>query len=279
MIQTKQFSLRGSAGSTMLADYVYDNQQPVKAIILFVHGFKGFKDWGAHHLSAAFFARNGYRFVKFNLSHSGVKTENPNDITDIQAFASNTISMEMADVDVMINYLEKTYTSEPINLIGHSRGGGIAILQAAKDNRINKLITWSAIGDFASLWKKEQEAEWEEKGTIDVINARTKEKMPLNLTLLQDYRTHKKEFDIMIAAGKIRIPWLIVHGDQDVNVDFKIAQHLAQAQPNAVLHKIEGANHVYGASHPYTSDNLPPELKEVCKQSLHHLEDNNLEGI
>jgi pimeloyl-ACP methyl ester carboxylesterase len=273
MIQTKQFSVTGSAGKTMLADCSYDDQQTIKGTILFVHGFKGFKDWGAHHLSAAFFAENGYRFVKFNLSHSGVADNRFNDITNIETFATNTISKEMADLDTMLDHIVEEYPSDPIGLIGHSRGGGLAILQAAKDNRISKLITWSAISDFSSLWKKEQEAEWEEKGTIEVINARTKEKMPLNVTLLRDYRAHQDEYDIISAAKKIRIPWLILHGDQDVNVNFKVAQQLAQAQPSAIIHKIEGANHVYGASHPYTERDLPAQLKEVCEQSLQHLKE------
>jgi pimeloyl-ACP methyl ester carboxylesterase len=268
MIQTTHFRLTGAAGRTMLADCSYDAQQAIKGILLFVHGFKGFKDWGAHHLSAAFFAENGYRFVKFNLSHSGVSEDQPNDITDIQAFADNTISREMADLGTMLDHLAKVYEGEPISLIGHSRGGGLVILQAAKDKRISKLITWSAIADFSSLWKKEQEEEWVKNGSIEVINARTKEKMPLNVTLLNDFKANEEAFNIIHAAKKVSVPWLILHGDQDVNVDFSLAQKLAQAQPRATIHKIEGANHVFGASHPYTSTTLPPQLQAVCDQTL-----------
>jgi uncharacterized protein len=92
--------------------------------------------------------------------------------------------------------------------------------------------------------------------------------MPLNSTLLYDFRKHKEEFDILKAAERISVPWLILHGDQDVNVDFNVAQQLAQRQIKAKIYKIEGANHVYGAFHPYTSDRLPDHLQQAVEKTL-----------
>ena len=42
-------------------------------MIIFVHGFMGFKDWGAWDLVQHFFVSKGYGFAKFNLSHMGVQ--------------------------------------------------------------------------------------------------------------------------------------------------------------------------------------------------------------
>ncbi len=271
MIKKEHFILTGAEGKVIFGDLTYDDMNTNQGTILFIHGFKGFKDWGAHNLTASFFAQQGYRYLKFNLSHSGVTQENPNDVTDLEAFASNTVSKELADVNTVINYIAHTYTSDHLYVIGHSRGGGLAILAAASDPRISKLVTWSAIADFRSLWKPEQEAEWKETGKIYVENARTKEKMPLNSTLLEDLDAHREEYDLLEAAKKVTIPWLILHGDDDVNVKFSVAQQLAQVQLNAQLQKIEGANHVYGASHPYTQLSLPPQLKEVCEKTLDFL--------
>ncbi|ALL04770.1 hydrolase [Pedobacter sp. PACM 27299] len=271
MIKNEQFSLTASSGKPIIGDYTVDDQQQNSSIIIFVHGFKGFKDWGAHHLVARYFAKNGYPYLKFNLSHSGVSPEKPNDVTDMEAFASNTISMELADLNTVINYMEQTYHPKNIYLIGHSRGGGLVILQAAKDPRITKLITWAAIADFSSLWKPEQEKEWVKTGKIYVENARTKEKMPLNSTLLQDFNSNKESFNIIQAAARVKIPWLILHGDEDVNVKFSVAQELAQKQLKAEIQKIEGANHVFGASHPYQETELPKHLQEACDKSLEFL--------
>ncbi|WP_316792056.1 alpha/beta hydrolase [Pedobacter frigoris] len=270
MIQKAQFTLTETDKKIIFGDYTLDDERAILGTIIFVHGFKGFKDWGAHNKVASWFAGKGYRYVKFNLSHSGVTEQNPNDVTDMEAFASNTLSKELNDLDLVIDYVSKNFES-PVILIGHSRGGGLSIVKAANDSRISKLITWSAISDFSSLWKKEQEKEWQETGTIYVENARTKEKMPLNSTLLEDFNEHKEEFNILAAAKRVSIPWLILHGDDDVNVNFSVAQKLAQKQLKAKIQKIEGANHVYGASHPYHAEELPIHLQEVVEKTLRFL--------
>jgi len=267
MIKKEQFILSGSGEKMISGDLTYDENHTNKASILFVHGFKGFKDWGAHHLVAAQFAALGYRYFKFNMSHSGVTSRSPNDVTDLEAFAANTTSKELKDLDTAINYIAHTYPLNPIYLIGHSKGGGLVMIKGAADKRISKIVTWSAISDFSSLWKKEQEEEWLSAGKIFVENARTKEKMPLNISLLEDFRAHQQAYNLLHAAASIEIPWLILHGDDDVNVPFNVAQQLAQAQPKAKLQKIQGANHVFGASHPYTAAELPVKLQEVFEKT------------
>jgi uncharacterized protein len=154
MIQKEQFKLSGAEGKTILGDSTYDDKNTIKGTIIFVHGFKGFKDWGAHNLIAGWFASNGYRYLKFNLSHSGVKLENPVDVTDMETFASNTFSKEFFDVDAVISYTAENFPDTPIYLIGHSRGGGLAVVTTAKNPRISKLITWSSIADFLQFMEK-----------------------------------------------------------------------------------------------------------------------------
>lgn len=268
MIHQETFSLVGAEQKTIVGDITYDDKNTKAPLLIFVHGFKGFKDWGAHHLTARYFAQNGFRFLKFNLSHSGVAPEKPSEVSDMESFASNTVSKEMLDIDLVINYALQNLGVTQVSLIGHSRGGGLSILHAANNPHINALITWSAIADFASLWKKEQEADWKKEGKIEVVNARTKEKMPLNVTLLTDYEENKEKLNIIAAAKRISIPWLIVQGDDDVNVPFETAQKLADANPNSRLLRIEQANHVYGAAHPFTSESLPTQLLQVCEKSL-----------
>jgi pimeloyl-ACP methyl ester carboxylesterase len=272
MIHKEEFEISGAEGKAIFGDYTFNDNISNKPTVIFIHGFKGFKDWGAHNLMADFFAKNNYRYLKFNLSHSGVTKDSPNDVTDLDSFANNTVSKELYDIQKVVDYTTEKFPDSPITLIGHSRGGGLAVLQTAKDERINNLITWSSISDFASLWKKEQEEEWLSTGTIYVENARTKEKMPLNKSLLEDLSEHQEEYDILKAAEQIDVPWLILHGDNDVNVDFSVAQTLAQKQLKAEIEKLEGANHVYGASHPYTSTTLPDHLQQVADKTLAFLE-------
>ncbi|WAC39111.1 alpha/beta hydrolase family protein [Pedobacter sp. SL55] len=272
MYHQEQFSLVGAAGKPIHGDLSYDTQNTNTPLIIFIHGFKGFKDWGAHNLVSRYFVQNGYRYLKFNLSHGGVDPQKNNDVTDMEIFASNTFSKEMTDINIVIDHAVKYLGVDGVYLIGHSRGGGLSILQTANDPYVKGLVTWSAIANFSILWKKEQEEEWRKNGKIGVYNARTKETMPLNVTLLEDFEENGEQLNILSAAKKVNVPWLIVQGDDDVNVPFETAEKLANANLASRLVKIDGANHVYGAVHPYPGETLPPQLFEVCEKSLKFLD-------
>lgn len=275
MINHKTFDLPGSNGRKIIGDISFNNNQ-AKHVALFVHGFKGFKDWGTHNRVAELFAQNDIAFAKFNFSHSGVDPENPVDINDLELFAANTPSKELYDLNLVIQHIKVEYPDASLSIIGHSRGGGLAILQAYADEKIGKLITWAAIDDFSSLWKKEQESAWRLKGKIEVFNARTKEYMPLNLELLEDVEQNKDKLNINQAAKNLERPWLIIHGNEDVNVDLQIGLNFKGLNKQAKLIEIDGANHVFGASHPYEKETLPPDLEKVCQASIHFILGNDI---
>ncbi|QEK51834.1 alpha/beta hydrolase [Pedobacter aquae] len=266
-MKKENFSLTGSNQHTIIGDITY-SAKPTKQVAIFVHGFKGFKDWGAHHLVAQYFASYDIHYVKFNFSHSGVNPENPVDVNDLNLFAANTPSFELFDLDLIISYTKQKFPDAALTLIGHSRGGGLSILTAAENKSIHKLITWAAIDSFSSLWKKEQEPEWREKGKIEVFNARTKEYMPLNLSLLQDIEQNADKLNIKTAAENIKKPWLIIHGNDDINVPLSVAQNFLKLNHEASFIEINKANHVFGASHPYKEDQLPEQLIKVCDASI-----------
>ncbi|MFD1629660.1 alpha/beta hydrolase family protein [Pseudopedobacter beijingensis] len=267
-----EFKIAGFNGKTILGDITRAKEEN-NIYAVFVHGFKGFKDWGAHNLVGSYFADQGVHYVKFNFSHSGVPIENPVDVSNLEDFANNTPIKELYDLDKVLHYVKSDLKAAKIILIGHSRGGGISILQTAKDQRVDGLITWAAISDFASLWKKEQEQEWEQKGKIETFNARTKEYMPLNVVLLHDYLQHAKELNIITAASGVKQPWLIIHGDNDINVNVSVAKQFHQINPVSELEIIPAANHVFGAYHPYKEDMLPKELLDICKMSIRFIND------
>jgi len=109
MIIQNDFSLSGSDGKLIIGDITFEDKNPNTPIVLFVHGFKGFKDWGAHNLVARHFAANGFRYIKFNLSHSGVPSDNPKDVSDLEDFANNTFSKELFDISAVLDFIEKAY--------------------------------------------------------------------------------------------------------------------------------------------------------------------------
>ena len=274
MIIRQSFTIEGAEAKAILMDLHFKSGEEAHPLVLFVHGFKGFKDWGAYNFVAEYFVKQGFRFLKFNFSHNGTSPENPTEFTDLGAFGDNTFSKEFFDLDRVISFAKsgKEFPkAEAINLIGHSRGGGTSIIHSANDARINKLITWAAISDFRSLWEKEDEKEWRSKGVIFNFNSRTKQYTPLKIDLLLDLEKHAKSYDILLAAQKIEKPWLIIHGDQDGNVSLNEASKLKENCQDAELFIVPYANHVFGASHPYTKEELPLELQLVCEKSVDFL--------
>lgn len=130
--------IQGNNLKPILVGYFYKNNKQPKPIVIFCHGYKGYKDWGSWNLAATKFALSNLFFIKFNFSHNGGTVENPIDFPDLEAFANNNYSKELADLSSVINSIlndkrfEKEINKNKIILIGHSRGGGIALLKATQ---------------------------------------------------------------------------------------------------------------------------------------------------
>ena len=135
-------------------DVYYNENQKPKPVVIFCHGYKGFKDWGAWHLVAEAFAKAGFFFIKFNFSHNGGTVDEPIDFPDLEAFAENNYTKELDDLETVIEFFATTkhYMLEAdvknISLIGHSRGGGIALIKAQENDKVKKVITWAGVSDY-----------------------------------------------------------------------------------------------------------------------------------
>ena len=269
MIRKQNFSVPGAKGRIILIDITFDDALKNAPVVIFAHGFKGFKDWGAHNLVAQYFAERGFRYLKFNFSHNGTTTDNPLEFDDLIAFSDNTFSMELDDLGTVIDFVSNGSSMPAANiiyLIGHSMGGGISIIKTAEDPRIKKLVTLAAISDFKDLWAPEMEEQWRLSGIIYMPNTRTGQQMPLKVSMLNDLDKNKARLDILSQAAKIKQPWLIVHGSADSSVPFQQAEELKKAKKDANLAVIPQGDHTFGASHPYTKAALPVALLECCSQ-------------
>jgi pimeloyl-ACP methyl ester carboxylesterase len=271
MIKKEIYTIPGAKGRNMLMDLTYDDNHSKAPLVIFAHGFKGFKDWGTHNLVAQLFAENGFRFLKFNFSHNGTTPDKPVDFADMIAFSENTFSIELDDLNSVIDFAcngSSMPSATEVFLVGHSMGGGIGIIKTAEDKRIGKLVTMASISSFRNLWPKEAEEQWRMQGIMYIHNARTGQQMPLKSTLLDDLDTHPARLNILDKAVAIQQPWLIVHGAEDTSVPVIHAKELKAAQPKAELLIIPKADHVFGSSHPYGKSTLPAPLAEFCLKTL-----------
>jgi pimeloyl-ACP methyl ester carboxylesterase len=278
MITKQYFNIPGSKGRGMLMDLTFDERHKNAPLVIFAHGFKGFKDWGSHNLVARYFAENGFRFLKFNFSHNGTTVAHPADLVDMIAFADNTFSIELDDLKAVIDFVcgGSAMPAVPwVYLIGHSMGGGLSIIKAAEDTRIKKLVSMSAVSNFRNLWTKSIETQWRLQGITYILNKRTGQELPLKIGLLEDLEKHPARLDIIAHAGPVNQPWLIAHGDADPTVPLTCAKELRAAQPHAEYTVFAGADHTFGSSHPYTAPDLPPPLLQFCKACVEFFEKNH----
>ena len=257
-------------------DAFYNSNAVKKPLVIFCHGYKGFKDWGTWNLMAQAFKDENLFFVKFNFSHNGGTVKQPIDFPDLDAFAENNYTKELQDLNDLITYLisdKNDYLNEidtnNITVIGHSRGGGISIIKAKEDNRIKKLITWASVSSFGKRTSTTGDLEqWKKDGVKYVINGRTKQKMPHNYQFYLDFKANEQRLNIENAERNIKIPHLIIHATEDPSVSFDEALNLNQWNKNSVLLEIPDANHVFNSKHPWDNAIMPLALKTVVSNSI-----------
>ncbi len=242
-------------------------ERSARPAIIGVHGFKGFKDWGFWPAFGERAARAGFTTVTFNLSGSGVDAAG--EPTLGQRFSLDTYSHQLADIRTLVDALFSGAlgVAQPtvLGLVGHSRGGGMAILAAGEDPRVRSLVTWAAIAN-ADRWSMATRAAWCSRGHIDIENSRTGQVLPLGVDILDDLDANAARLDITAAASRLTIPWLIVHGEEDESVSVSDAERLAQANPSAATLMVPSTGHTFGATHPWKPP--VPAAERVMDETL-----------
>ena len=270
------FNIPGSSGKPITGDLrLPDSQTPVP-LLIFIHGFKGFKDWGHFNAIAETICNNGIAVLKFNFSHNGTTPENLTDFADLEAFGNNTFTFELNDLGAVIDFCFEADWKNRIDgnnlfLLGHSRGGGAAILKAGTDERIKKAVTWAGVSDYESRVNPPDLEQWKTAGVVYQRNARTGQDMPLYFTLHTDFYKNQSILDIAAALKKNQKPLLLVHGTNDESVLPAEAEAMKKWYPAAQLELIEGANHTFGGSHPFSATELPAHTREAIEKTLKFL--------
>ena len=259
MSAVEAFSLERPGGGRLHGLVDLPQTPGPRPAVVICHGFKGFMEWGFFPALAALLAVRGFVAVRFNLAGAGME---PGDelVTDPVAFRDNTYSAELAD---LLRVLDATggeiaqgrIDRGRVGVLGHSRGGGAAVLAAASAawrDRIRALVTWAAIS-HVDRYTAEERRVWRQTGELPVVNSRTGQQLALGRALLEDVeRNAAGSLDILAAAARRTAPWLIVHGGDDESVPAAEAAELdARAGGTHELLLIPGAGHTFGVSHPF----------------------------
>lgn len=267
--------LQSKAGRPFLADAFIPEKEGRFPLLVFCHGYKGFKDWGAWKLMAEKFAKNGFYVVTFNFSHNGITTENTSSFSDLDAFGNNNYSLELDDLGVVIDHFiqEEKVDAENITLMGHSRGGGICVIKSSEDSRVKNLITLASVDTLDRFPTGEKLEEWKQNGVYETYNSRTKQQMPHYIQFLEDYQNNQVRLNVEKAMKRFSGRSFILHGKEDEAIPVTAAKNLLEWADQGKLLLLEKANHTFGAKEPWKDFKLPLPLNIVvneCIAFLHH---------
>ena len=270
IINNQNIKLYNPETKNFLADAYYPETENKIPLVILVHGYKGYKDWGCWNLMAERFAEAGFYFVKFNFSHNGTTVENPDEFADLEAFGNNNYSKELSDLSFVIDYFsnESKVDKNKIVLIGHSRGGGISIVKTAEDSRIQGLITLASVDSLERFPKNEALENWKKEGVYFVENGRTRQQMPHYYQFFEDYENNLHRLDVERSMEMAKAHVLVVHGSSDESVLPKNADHLHLLNPNSELFLVENANHTFGAKEPWEETSMPYDLALVTEKCI-----------
>lgn len=264
-------SFNGSRENPLFVDLYWDPDLDNQKVVVFCHGYKGFKNWGAWEQVAAYFVRHGFTFVKFNFSYNGTTLDDLTSFNDLESFAQNNLSTELNDLGCLFDQLETFKVNgmpvldRELCLIGHSRGGAIATLRAGEDSRVQRLCTWAAVSNYEDRFLLGNAlVKWKNEGVYYVPNARTGQQMPHYFQYYLDFRDNHERLDVKEACYRIQIPHLILHGADDQAVHLTEAMRLHKWSRGSRLEILNDTGHTFGSKHPWDEDQLPDALENVC---------------
>lgn len=254
-----------------------ESAQPAP-VIVFCHGFKGFKDWGGWPWLCRELADRGFVVTRFNFSRSGVgpaldRHDEP------EKFSINTYGTEIDDLKSLIDRRDEWGISPEIlrkrlGVVGHSRGGYVSLLAAAECPEIRAVATIGAPfrGRRHSV---EEVAQWREQGFAEVVNARTGEVLRLSTSILDDFEAQEARYDVARAVTVREVPTLVIHGEDDPTIPVAEAHAIVDAVPHDRhrLVRLPGGDHTLGTGQPFAgpTPDLARALDECAQWFEEHL--------
>lgn len=236
-----------------------------RALVVIVHGFKGFKDWGFFPWTAQRLMQHRLAVCRFNMSRCGIG-DDPETFERLDLFEHDTYSTQLADLRKVVRHAQHQVAGLPTFLLGHSRGGGIALLGAVDVPNLHGVVAWSPISR-ADRWDDATKRDWRRRGYVEIENARTKQMMRMSTKILDDYEANRKRLDILGAAASLHVPLLVVHGARDESVPADEGRLIADRARDSSFLLVDRASHTYNAIHPLV--NVPFELLLASEVTAH----------
>ncbi len=178
-------------------------------------------------------------------------------------FEDITVSEGVNDVFNAIDFLKKQGYLK-MGLFGSSFGGLVSIMADSKINDLSVLVLKSPVSNYEELnhlrYLRKELEEWKEKGYNYFEGKKGRQK--LKYSFFEDFKNNNG----YKAAGKIKIPTLIMHGEKDEIVPIDQSKKTACLVKNCRLEVVEGADHDYTKERDFEK-----MLKVVSEFIIHSL--------
>ncbi len=250
----------------------YSTSGSTLPIIIFLHGFKGFKDWGAFPDACEELSKTGFAVLAMNFSHNGIG-ENMLEFDQLDLFEKGTLSRDLDDIGSVIEAVKSreistekdVLDSDRIGIIGHSRGGHTAVAATAEYSEIMALVTWSAVANYNERWSEAMIEDWNNKGYTEIKNSRTNQIMRIGKEVYDDAIANEDRLMAIKRVQEIYIPSMFIAGKDDEAVPFSESEKLYRTCPSELkeVRLIENAGHTFNVAHPFEEETFPEEFDEV----------------
>lgn len=276
-------SISSSEGLPIYYDFYVpsNNGNRQLPVILFLHGFKGFKDWGAFPDACADLSSAGFAVLAMNFSLNGVG-ENMLEFDQLDLFARETLSQDLEDVGAVISALEEGTIStakgnldtDHMGILGHSRGGHTAVAAAAEYPGISCLVTWSAVADYNAHWSEQMIADWEQKGVTEIKNGRTGQMMPVKKVVYDDAMANADRLMAIKRVQELNAPSLFVHSRGDRGVPYSEAEKLYRncSSEDKEMKLLPDSGHTFDTAHPFEDEEFPDAFQHVLDATIEWFE-------
>jgi dipeptidyl aminopeptidase/acylaminoacyl peptidase len=209
-----------SEGQKVVGDLYIPSEETLSSIIL-TPGFSGWKSAPHNIHLARKLCERGFMVFTFGFRGFGESEGKPEDIT---------ITRHVKDLKKAVDYVknQKYMKVNKIGILSRSYSGLVSIILAAKDKRINALVTFASISN--PIFDDKMRKSLEEKGFYQYSSF-----VRLTKKFLNDSRKYRNSSINFIK--KVSIPWLIIHGDKDDVVDISVANKLYKyaVQPKKLI--------------------------------------------